>query len=187
MNFKGSVCVFFILPLLANVNADKSECRSIEAAKSQEVGTVSHRDTWPWLAVLLLESSQNSFCDGFLVSEHFVLTAAHCLQNKGEKTPKRPEDVIVQLGDWSNSDNSEQNAVTTVKPEHFFLHNDWKAIDSRWAAGNWKPLDSKRDADIALIKLINRIALTSNIQPVCIWTSGFQTGIANEAGITVGR
>jgi secreted trypsin-like serine protease len=138
---------------------DKNVCDEVSnrATNIFVDGKISYSNKWPWLVALFTTSKHTFFGGGSLISKRFVLTAAHGLQDKKEERPIDPKDVIVYLGRWNLTDPTE--ASVTEQPEEFFIHPDWNPFDTRW------------DADIAVIKLTNDVALSENIRPVCLWTS----------------
>ncbi|XP_011447066.3 transmembrane protease serine 3 isoform X2 [Magallana gigas] len=114
-------------------------------------GHVSSPGRWPWIASIYLHippMSQEQFCAGSLVSDEWILTAAHCFDRTTDK-----RDVRIRLGEFNlhHRDPSEQ----TFNATELFIH----------------PLYTKssHDFDIALIKL-NRPADTSTdyVKSICL-------------------
>jgi secreted trypsin-like serine protease len=157
-----------------NFKFSRRKCKDHPSSSELVVGgEISPRDKWPWLVALSLTHTKMFTGGGSLLSERFVITAAHVLQNKHEKQPKKPKDLIGYLGKWNLSDPTEEN-VATVTLQEFFIHRDWNAFDQSF------------DADIALIKLVDDVKFTSKIQPVCLWTSEMKISAKNDGGIMVG-
>lgn len=149
---------FSIVNCEDDVKFNRSECSRVSIDK-ETVEAPFNRTKWPWLAALFLSKNLKFHCSGSLVSEYFVITAAHCLQNKKQSNEesKKPQDLIVYLGKYNLTDDTEDHVVTAI-PEEFYIHSDWK------------PSDSQFDADIALIKLSAEVSFSSYVQPVCLWT-----------------
>lgn len=140
------------------IKFDRRECdRSLARVVGTVInGRISEPNKRPWLVALHTTIKEKLFGGGSLISERFVLTAAHVLQNKFEEMPKNPDDVVVYLGRWNLTDKTDENVLDS--PEKFFIHPDWKPFDQIW------------DADIALIKLYNDVRFSDKIRPVCLWT-----------------
>lgn len=183
MVFNELVVALLILSMLPSNKSEslvkfvRSECHvnmSVPGHTGMIVnGQISPRGKWPWLVALSTKSDGEFFCGGSLISERFVLSAAHCLQYKNEQTPKEPKDVIVSLGKWNISDKQELGALE-LTPFEFIIHPDWKISESRW------------NADIALIKLETDVTFSSSITPICLWTSKMRPEEMNDGGTAVG-
>lgn len=127
------------------------------------------QNDWPWM-VALLASNQNNrlFCGGVLINEWFVLTAAHCLNDK------RIEEVTVRLGEfhfgWPNNDRRDHDV------EAIQLHEKFNKTSF--------------DNDIAVIKLSDRADMSDragrsgNIWPICLPPPGVQ--LENKNGYVAG-
>ncbi|GFW23566.1 chymotrypsin-like protease CTRL-1 [Trichonephila clavipes] len=50
--------------------------------------TIKDGDSWPWMASLIARSSDKIFCGGALITNQYVLTAAHCTIRQQEKPVK---------------------------------------------------------------------------------------------------
>lgn len=111
-------------------------------------GQVSHVGEHPHFALIgwKQSSSQIDFnCGGTLISERFVLTAAHCLLYQGQ----RPN--VVRLGEH---DLSQTHETTYIDYGIDFItrRNDYKFYN-----------------DIALIRLDRKVEFSARIRPACLW------------------
>ncbi|KAL7013190.1 hypothetical protein ACKWTF_015246 [Chironomus riparius] len=98
------------------------------------------------------------FCGGTLVSNRKVVSAAHCIQNKGEPQKLLPRSIIVLLGFYDLSIPIEiGRAPYAVQGIH--IHPDWN------------PYTTSYDADIAVLMLYRDVPFNEFIQPICMTSS----------------
>ncbi|CAG9837665.1 unnamed protein product [Diabrotica balteata] len=95
----------------------------------------------PWIVSLQIPSLGHS-CGGSLISEEWVITAAHCFMNES----LQPESIIAGTSDLTHPD-------TTIKIENVILHEKFRP---------------KRfyDYDIAVVKLAEKVTFSDKIQPI---------------------
>ncbi|XP_013413510.1 chymotrypsinogen A [Lingula anatina] len=107
--------------------------------------SVAHK--WPW-QVSLQTTSDYHFCGGTLISNQWVLTAAHCVERS------RPSSVQIVLGEHHQAEDSGIEVKMSVS----------KIIEHPQYNGNGAGFPN----DIALLKLSEAVSYSSEIQPACL-------------------
>ncbi|XP_075221525.1 uncharacterized protein LOC142324567 [Lycorma delicatula] len=124
-----------------NSNRLHNAQRRIISGMDAEIGE------FPWMVAIGF--NKMFFCGGALISDVFVLTAAHCFMTRD--TPI--ESLIVQLGDYDLIKNNETNHVLRGV-ERIFFHSHFHAF----LLAN----------DIAVLQLDDPVIFSVNIQPICL-------------------
>ncbi|XP_041979586.1 serine protease Hayan-like [Aricia agestis] len=138
--------------------ADK-ECQKIKDSVNVPLSTyiIGGDDTYvgefPHMVALGYENgdSYTFDCGGSLVSESYVLTAAHCVGNRLDKPPK-----IARLGTLDVSDDR-YNATTDVRVAEIKLHP--------------RRTPATKYHDIALLRLESPVNIREEASPICLFTS----------------
>lgn len=117
-------------------------------------GKIAEVFEYPWMA--LLGGINGDFhCGGSLIAESFVLTAAHCNQQKvffarlGETDLSTPIDCNYAMGEKDCADKYQDISVA-----RFIKHKQYST--------------SQKKNDIALVKLSKPVKLNDNVRPICL-------------------
>ncbi|XP_030369207.1 serine protease gd-like [Scaptodrosophila lebanonensis] len=111
----------------------------------------------PWMAAIFEKQTNGLvyFCGGTLLSQSTVVSAAHCFRLKNNLPASR---TIVSLGRVSLDDY--KNGVLS-EIEVIVQHEEYQS-------------DNFSDADIALLKLVERVTFTEFIKPICLWNENYR-------------
>lgn len=119
-------------------------------------GSQSFQGKWPWQAALFFHGSH--YCGGAIISDTWIVTAAHCFN---PRTSKNPADWTVVLGDHHHvkrDDRFEQrrNVVSIIVHENY---------ESMYFEGieDIPPVN-----DITIMKLNRPVTFNRYVQPVCL-------------------
>nr|XP_015194900.1 PREDICTED: tryptase-2-like [Lepisosteus oculatus] len=112
-------------------------------------GEDAEEGQWPWMACITFPnlSREFCFCGGSLISEEWVVSAAHCLNRRS--TQRR---AIVVLGGYQLAFPSQNQVIRPMR--RVIVHELYS--------------DEAQDFDIALVQLETPVSLTKYIQPITL-------------------
>ncbi|XP_053687895.1 transmembrane protease serine 9-like [Sabethes cyaneus] len=133
---------------------------------------VNGRDTvegkWPWHAAIFHRKGPSTeyVCGGTVISENFILTAAHCVMNAANGFPLAPSRIIVRLG---------IHDLHEIHPSYVQQHK----VGRIFKFANFTRLVD----DIAVIELNTFIKFADYVQPACV---SVEPNLVGEFGTVVG-
>lgn len=143
-----------------NIGKFPTECGKVHDRENLDEtriigGTSARRNAWPWYALLMIRrrnQRRDPECGGTLISNRFVLTAAHCVLKQAKQATIRASSVTVRLGEHDLKLTGDGEIDVGV--ERIIVHP------------NFQPKTFKND--IALIKLDRKIVFNDTIEPACL-------------------
>jgi len=109
-------------------------------------GDNSVRGVWPWQILML--NNGRAGCGGTLISNQWVVTAAHCV----DRSKHRPEVFKVRVGEWDRS--AREGTEVDHEVERVVCHPQWNS--------------RRLDYDIALFKLKKPVMFNKYVKPACL-------------------
>lgn len=128
-------------------------------------GEQTNLGDFPHMAALGYPTDDGSIgwrCGGSLVSENYILTAAHCLT--------RAQPSVVRLGQVDLTANDENSEAQDFQIADTIMHPDY--------------VPNRNYHDIALLRLSANVQMTENVYPACLRTT--VADIPNESLIVTG-
>ncbi|KAM4617640.1 prothrombin [Discoglossus pictus] len=119
-------------------------------------GENAEQGSAPWQVMLFKKSPQELLCGASLLSDRWVLTAAHCIFYPPWDKNYTTDDILVRIGKHHRT-KYERMTEKIVQLESIIVHPKY----------NWK---ENLDRDIALMKLKRPVAFSNYIHPVCLPT-----------------
>ncbi|XP_058453167.1 serine protease 53-like [Malaya genurostris] len=151
----GSVTLL-IVGLFSETNA-ASSCGQKKAIAQQFIahGYRTLAGSWPWHGAMFIRMQRSSAyaCGVTILTEQFVITAAHCTIDPTERQRLPASRVFIKIG-VSNLDAPEKHAQQH-DVDKIIRHEGYD--------------DVSFEDDIALMKLYTEITYSNRVQPICLW------------------
>ncbi|XP_053576286.1 prothrombin [Bombina bombina] len=137
---------------------DKSEQELLDSYIAGRIvkGENAEQGSAPWQVMLFKKSPQELLCGASLISDRWVLTAAHCIFYPPWDKNYTVDDILVRIGKHFRA-KYEKTTEKILQLERIIVHPKY----------NWK---ENLDRDIALMQLKRPVAFSNYIHPVCLPT-----------------
>ncbi|XP_055540419.1 transmembrane protease serine 9-like isoform X2 [Wyeomyia smithii] len=151
-----TIAIVLVLEIISWSN-DAASCGQKKAIAQQFIafGYRALAGSWPWHGAMFVRVPKSSSyaCGVTVLTEQFVITAAHCTIDPTERQRLPPSRVFVKLG-VTNLDASEKHAQQH-NVDIIIRHEGYDDISF--------------EDDVALMKLYTEITYSSHVQPICLW------------------
>ncbi|XP_076877296.1 coagulation factor IXa isoform X2 [Brachyhypopomus gauderio] len=119
----------------------------------------------PWQVALIVRSTQQVFCGGSILSELWIITAAHCLKESKDKA------FFVRVGelDVSRIEGTEQDLEVEKAVPH----------------PRYDPTVSTYNHDVALLRLRDPVQFSDRVRPVCLGPKAFADALLHSDTLAV--
>uniref|UniRef100_A0A671RPU6 Prothrombin n=1 Tax=Sinocyclocheilus anshuiensis TaxID=1608454 RepID=A0A671RPU6_9TELE len=148
-----------VRPLFEKINKeDKNEKELLMSYSGTRIvgGEEAEVASAPWQVMLYKRSPQELLCGASLISDEWILTAAHCILYPPWNKNFTINDIIVRLGKHSRT-KYERGTEKIVAIDEIIVHPKY----------NWK---ENLNRDIALLHMKKPVTFTTEIHPVCLPT-----------------
>ncbi|XP_065091701.1 prostasin-like [Ochlerotatus camptorhynchus] len=128
---------------------------------------------WPWHGAMFLRNGRSTryACGVTILTEQFVITAAHCTIDDNEKQRIPADRVYIKVG-CNNLDANDMH-VQQHKIDKIIRHEGYN--------------EGTFEDDIALMKLYTEIEFNSYVQPICLWQGDTTLSkIVSQVGYIIG-
>lgn len=157
--FYVTVFVMMLGASLAYAGADKASDQEISQKASRRIvggQVVTDTNAWPWMAAIVEPDISPPYsghiCGASLIHPGWILTAAHCIEDRETGGVIDPEKIEIVLGSHNLNDGSEWDRVKVTR---VIKHPQYGDGD-----------DSTPDMDIALLKLEKQV---TSYKPVALY------------------
>ncbi|XP_035533307.1 LOW QUALITY PROTEIN: prothrombin [Morone saxatilis] len=158
-----------VRPLFEKMNrADTKEAELLESYRDKRIvgGDDAEVASAPWQVMLYKRSPQELLCGASLISDQWILTAAHCILYPPWNKNFTSNDILVRLGKHNRA-KFERATEKIVAIDDIIVHPKY----------NWK---ENLNRDIALLHLRRPVTFTDQIHPVCLPTKKVAMTLMSE-------
>uniref|UniRef100_A0A3B4D5H3 Prothrombin n=1 Tax=Pygocentrus nattereri TaxID=42514 RepID=A0A3B4D5H3_PYGNA len=157
-----------VRPLFEKVSkADETESDLIKSYAKRIVGGLTAEvGSAPWQVMLFKRSPQELLCGASLISDQWILTAAHCILYPPWNKNFTIDDILVRLGKHYRA-KYERGTEKIVAIDEIIIHPKY----------NWK---ENLNRDIALLHMKKPVTFTNEIHPVCLPTKSVANLLMSE-------
>ncbi|CAN9498307.1 unnamed protein product [Ophioblennius macclurei] len=147
-----------VRPLFEAINKqDEKESELLESYGSQARivgGDAAEVASAPWQVMLYKRSPQELLCGASLISDEWILTAAHCILYPPWNKNFTTNDILVRLGKHNRA-KFERGTEKIVAIDEIIVHPKY----------NWKV---NLNRDIALLHMRRPVQFSNEIHPICL-------------------
>uniref|UniRef100_A0A147AMC1 Prothrombin n=1 Tax=Fundulus heteroclitus TaxID=8078 RepID=A0A147AMC1_FUNHE len=135
---------------------DKTESELLASYREKRIvgGSDAEVASAPWQVMLYKRSPQELLCGASLVSDQWILTAAHCVLYPPWNKNFTVNDILVRLGKHQRA-KFERGIEKIVAIDEIIVHPKY----------NWK---ENLNRDIALLHMRRPVVFTNEIHPICL-------------------
>ncbi|XP_063322600.1 prothrombin-like [Pelmatolapia mariae] len=144
-------------PLFEKISKkDQNEAELVESYAGARIvgGDDAEVGSAPWQVMLYKRSPQELLCGASLISDQWILTAAHCILYPPWNKNFTINDILVRLGKHNRAQ-FERNIEKIVAIDEIIVHPKY----------NWK---ENLNRDIALLHMRRPVIFTDKIHPICL-------------------
>ncbi|XP_053329962.1 complement factor B-like [Spea bombifrons] len=125
------------------------ETDAMDMCGLNKADSADENEKFPWIAkITIVRAGTREVCKGSILSEYFILTAAHCFHFDEDV-----ENIKVEIGDSKD----------LLIVQEFYRHPLYKPEGKKD-----KNVPKSFDYDVALLKLKRKIRYSSQVRPICI-------------------